>query len=150
MQPLGCPPQLAICFDGRLDNRDELREKLPPGQLRDEAATPDAALTLGAYLHFGECFPRELKGDFAIALFDGTQQKLLLARDVMGIRPLHYCRRAGHFWRLRDQAILAYPGFEARPDDDGLADFLLEGDWYERRLTCFKDVFRVVPGHMVV
>ena len=142
---------MAICFDGRLDNRDELREKLPPGQLRDEAATPDAALALAAYLHFGESFPRELKGDFAIAIFDGTQQKLVLARDVMGIRPLHYCKTGNTFLAASEiKAILAYPGFEARPDDDGLADLLLEGDWYERHITCFKNVFRVVPGHLIV
>jgi len=151
VQPPGCPPQMAICFDGRLDNRDDLREKLPPGRLCDEAATPDAALALAAYLHFGESFPRELKGDFAIALFDGTQQKLVLARDVMGIRPLHYCKTGNTFLAASEiKAILAYPGFDARPDDDGLADLLLEGDWYERRITCFKDVFRVVPGHMFV
>jgi len=151
VQPPGCPPQMAICFDGRLDNRDQLREKLPPGRLGDEAATPDAALALAAYLHFGESFPRELKGDFAIAIFDGSQQKVVLARDVMGVRPLHYCKTGNTFLAASEiKAILAYPGFDARPDDDGLADLLLEGDWYERRITCFKDVFRVVPGHMVV
>jgi asparagine synthase (glutamine-hydrolysing) len=151
VQPPGCPPQMAICFDGRLDDRDDLRERLPPGRLRDEPATPDAALALAAYLHFGESFPRELKGDFAIALFDGTEQKLVLARDVMGIRPLHYCKARNTFLAASEiKAILAYPGFDARPDDDGLADLLLEGDWYERRITCFKDVFRVVPCHMIV
>jgi len=151
VQPLGCPPPMAICFDGRLDNRDELREKLPPGQLRDRAATPDAALALAAYLQFGEPFARELKGDFAIVIFDGSQQKLILARDVMGIRPLHYCKTGNTFLAASEiKAILAYPGFEAQPDDDGLADLLLEGDWYERHITCFKDVFRVVPGHMIV
>jgi len=151
VQPPGCPPSMAICFDGRLDNRERLREKLPPSRLRDEAATPDAALTLAAYLQFGESFPRELKGDFAIAIFDGSQRKLILVRDVMGIRPLHYCRTGNTFLAASEiKTILAYPGFDAQPDDDGLADLLLEGDWYERGVTCFKDVFRLVPGHMVV
>ncbi len=151
VQPPGSPPQTAICFDGRLDNRDELREKLPRERLCDDAATPDSALALAAYLHFGESFARELKGDFAIAIFDGTRQKLVLARDVMGIRPLYYCKTGETFLAASEiKAILAYPGIDARPDDDGLADFLLEGDWYERRLTCFKDVFRVVPGHVIV
>ena len=151
MQPPGCPPQLAICFDGRLDNRDELQKKLQTEMLLDSPSASDAAITLAAYRQFGESFPRELKGDFAIAIFERTQQKLLLARDAMGVRPLHYCRWGETFLAASEiKAILAYPGFEARPDDDGLADFLLEGDWYERRLTCFKDVFRLMPGHMLV
>ncbi len=151
VQPPGCPSRLAICFDGRLDNRDELRQKLPPEMILDGVNASDAAITLAAYRQFGDSFPRELKGDFAIAIFDGTQQKLILARDVMGVRPLHYCKTGETFLAASEiKAILAYPGFEARPDDDGLADFLLEGDWYERRLTCFKDVFRLVPGHILV
>ena len=119
--------------------------------LLDGANASDAAITLASYRQFGDSFPRELKGDFAIAIFDGTQQKLLLARDVMGVRTSALLQDRRAFLAASEiKAILAYPGFEARPDDDGLADFLLEGDWYERRLTCFKDVFRLVPGHMLV
>ena len=151
VQPPGCPSRLAISFDGRLDNRDELRQKLPPEMLLDGANASDAAITLAAYRQFGDSFPRELRGTLLLRSSTESSRRLLLARDVMGVRPLHYCKIGEAFLAASEiKAILAYPGFEARPDDDGLADFLLEGDWYERRLTCFKDVFRLVPGHMLV
>src|SRR4051812_16618313 len=45
---------------------------------------------LEAYRRWGNEFPRHLLGDFAIALWDSEERRLVLARDVAGSRPLHY------------------------------------------------------------
>ena len=151
VQPAGCPRELAISFDGRLDNRDELIGKLAGASAWDLQNCTDAACALAAYRNFGDFFALHLKGDFAIALFDGAQQKLLLARDIMGIRPLYYAQTQKTFLAASEiKSILAYPGFQARPDDDALADLLLAGDPYERERTCFAGISRVLPGHTVV
>jgi asparagine synthase (glutamine-hydrolysing) len=151
VQPFGCPQPLAISFDGRLDNREELIGKLPAASAPDLQNLSEAACALAAYRDFGESFAQHLKGDFAIALFDRTQQKLLLARDIMGIRPLYYAEIQKTFLAASEiKSILAYPGFQTGPDDDALADLLLAGDPYERERTCFAGISRVLPGHTVV
>jgi asparagine synthase (glutamine-hydrolysing) len=151
VQPAGCPQGWAISFDGRLDNREEHIGELCASSARDLENLSDAACVLAAYREFGESFAQHLKGDFAIALFDGAQQKLLLARDIMGIRPLYFAQTQKTFLAASEiKSILAFPGFKTQPDDDALADLLLAGDPYERERTCFAGVARVLPGHTVV
>lgn len=151
VQPAGSPEGWAISFDGRLDNREDIIPEMPETSARDLANLSDAALALSAYREFGESFAVHLKGDFAIAIFDGPHQKLLLTRDIMGIRPLYYAETRNTFLAASEvKSILAYPGFQIRPDDDALADLLLAGDPYERERTCFAGVSRVLPGHTVV
>lgn len=150
VQPASWFPQIAVSFDGRLDNREELLPRLPRA-VQDATGLSDAGCVVAAYAEFGDSFGQYLKGDFAIALFDGVQQKMLLLRDVMGIRPLYYCRTQETFLAASEiKSILAYPGFETRPDDDALADLLLAGDPYDKERTCFSRVSRVLPGHTVV
>ena len=151
LQPSGFPRELAISFDGRLDNREELITKLPATSARDLQNLSDAACALAAYCEFGEAFAAHLKGDFAIAIADTAQHKLLLARDIMGIRPLYYSETQKTFLAASEiKSILAYPGFQTQPDDDALADLLVAGDPYEKKRTCFAGVARVLPGHTVV
>jgi asparagine synthase (glutamine-hydrolysing) len=153
-QPYGTrsePHEMAtgITFDGRLDNRDELFDAL---SIDDRSAgTSDAALVLACYRRFGEGFATCLNGDFAFALWDDTKRQLVLARDLIGVRPLYSwtsdttCVAASEI-----KAILAHPDVEARPDDSGLADALLGGNPNDVRLTCFRGVRRVVPGSTVI
>jgi asparagine synthase (glutamine-hydrolysing) len=151
VQPAGCPQGTAISFDGRLDNREELIRKLPGTSAQDLQSLSDAACVLGAYREFGESFAQHLRGDFAVALLDCAKQKLLLARDIMGICPLYHCQTQRTFLAASEiKSILAYPGFQTRPDDDALADLLLGGDPYERERTCFAGISRVLPGHTIV
>lgn len=151
LQPDGCPPGMAISFDGRLDNREDLVRNLPRRSPQDLQNLTDAACALAAYCEFGESFAQHLRGDFAIALVDGARQKLLLARDIMGICPLYYSQTQNTFFAGSEiKSILAYPGFKTRPDDDALADLLLAGDPYDRERTCFAGISRVLPGHTVV
>src|SRR5436309_2604073 len=91
IQPLVHSSGVALVFDGRLDNRDELLQILRPEQ-GISAASSDPALVLAAYEVFGDRLPERLAGDFAFGLFDPNHRKLLLARDAIGLRPLHYCR----------------------------------------------------------
>ena len=80
---------LAITFDGRLDNRDELGPALGM-DARELASRGDAWLTPHAYARWrGDCMAH-LLGDFAFALWDRDARRLFCARDPMGIRPFFY------------------------------------------------------------
>jgi asparagine synthase (glutamine-hydrolysing) len=86
--------RLVLVADVRLDNRDELMTLLG---LSSAAAQPlcDAAVLLESLGRWGAGALDRLVGDFAFALWDAPAQKLLLARDFLGQRPLHYHRGRG-------------------------------------------------------
>lgn len=124
-QPLHDPRGgLCLVFDGRLDNREELATALrgTGAALRDGT---DAELVLRAYEAWGEDSPRRLLGDFAYAIWDGSRRRLFLARDVMGVRPLHYFRGASFFAFASElQALFHHPGIRATPNEGMIAEHL--------------------------
>src|SRR5436309_916639 len=79
LQPVAAEPLfdriagLALVFDGRIDNRQELATDL---DLRDDASVSDAAFVLTAYRRWGGDMLRRLLGDFALALWDGRERRL--------------------------------------------------------------------------
>ena len=151
LQPAELGPALSICFDGRLDNREELIREYRAELTADPAALSDAFFAMACYRRHGESFAAKLNGDFALALFDADEQHMLLARDVMGTRPLYYWMSGDLLVAASEiKAILAHPRIEPRPDEDALADLLLGGNPHELRRTLFRDVRRVLPGCAVV
>lgn len=152
IQPIVDPSGIALVFDGRLDNRDELLPALSrcPGI---SARSPDPALVLAAYHTFGIQFMERLLGDFALGLFDPGRQRLVLARDAIGLRPLYYYRSADLFLFASEiKAILAHPQVPTRPNDEALAEFLIlgPGGGCAREATFFDHVCRVVPAHTAI
>ena len=137
-----------LVMDGRLDNRDELLRALELPR-----ASTDAGCVLAAYETWGEGFAERLNGDFALAVFDPRQPRLLLVRDAVGLRPLYYHKGERFFaFASEIKALLAHPEIPARPDDEGLADYLLVGSRPVDRLevTCFSGISAVVPAHLFV
>src|SRR6185503_4097868 len=86
-QPITGRQGNVVAFDGRLDNRAELLEKL---KLPREAS--DGSCVLAAYELWGDRFVEQLNGDFALCLYDPARPAVLLARDVIGLRPMYYYR----------------------------------------------------------
>jgi asparagine synthase (glutamine-hydrolysing) len=80
---------LSLVADLRLDNRAELSGALGIGAVA-LARLSDSALLMECYKAWGEDCASRLLGDFAFAVWDGRARKLVLARDHMGIRSVHY------------------------------------------------------------
>ncbi|WP_103027893.1 asparagine synthase (glutamine-hydrolyzing) [Salinibacter altiplanensis] len=83
-----------ITADARIDNRDELIDRLnvrKPG----ERPITDTELILGAYKKWGMDCPKKLLGAFAFAVWDGPRRRVFLARDHLGVKPLFYHYEAG-------------------------------------------------------
>jgi asparagine synthase (glutamine-hydrolysing) len=135
-------------FDGRLDDRDDLLSSLRAPDLCADSS--DAAFVLAAYDSYGDLFVQHLNGDFALGIFDPRRQQLLLARDGIGIKPLHYCLVGDTFvFASEIKSLFAHPHVIAAPNDEALAGFLLRGYEYgtEGR-TFFKNVCSVPPAHL--
>ena len=86
-QPIEGPNDTVIAANGEIYNYVELRE-----ELRGETfeTNSDCEPPLFLYRDFGETFAEQLRGMYAIALFDRQKKRLLLARDPFGIKPLYY------------------------------------------------------------
>jgi asparagine synthase (glutamine-hydrolysing) len=137
-----------LVFDGRIDNRDQLA-----CALRASSTLTDAGLVLAAYAEWGQDFANRLNGDFAAAIFDARERRLLLVRDPIGVRPLYYFHTSRLFaFASEIKGLLAHPDITPCPDDEGVADFMLVGSrpLNHQDLTCFQGISSVVPSHLVV
>jgi asparagine synthase (glutamine-hydrolysing) len=85
---------LSLAFDGSIDNRDELRKAL---QVRSYIFNTegDDELVLRAYQHWDKDVVTRLRGRFALALWDARKERLLLARDRFGEKPLYVADKDG-------------------------------------------------------
>lgn len=151
-QPL-CTPGGSVCLvaDVRLDNRGELLAALEPAGLLVSGRTiGDGELVLAAYLLWGEGCVERLLGDFAFAVWDSRLQKLLCARDALGVRPLCYARQGSSFrFATEAQQLLHHPGADRRLDEIALADYL-GGRLQDPDRSFFQQVRRLPPGHFLV
>ncbi|HWF83635.1 MAG TPA: asparagine synthetase B, partial [Vicinamibacterales bacterium] len=152
-----------LLFDGRLDNREELLAAMTTRNAKAlaerssssakalaERDPPDSALVLAAWREWGRDFLARLKGDFALALFDSRAQRLLLARDPVGCRPLYYWTDGKTIvFASEIKAIAAHPDVRTTPNDDLLADFFLLDrlPYDDEGETFFRGIHAVRPGH---
>lgn len=140
--------RLTLVADVRLDNRDELVTQLglPAG---DAARLCDAAVLLASLERWGEHALDRIVGDFAFALWDAPAQKLLLARDFLGQRPLHYHRGRGFFaFASMPKGLHALPEIPYAADEQAVAELVtLMPQWGPR--SFFKSIERVEAGHLV-
>ena len=98
---------LALVFNGTIYNYPELRAILH-GRGHEFFSDGDTEVILRAYAEWGEACVERLSGMFAFALWDGRAQKLFLARDRLGIKPLYFARTDGFFrFASNTQALLA-------------------------------------------
>jgi len=148
-QPLfGRGGRLALIADVRLDNRDELSQALNIPASNAQSLC-DAAILLAALQRWEEEALDRLIGDFAFALWDAARQRLLLARDPLGQRPLHY-HRASKFFALASmpKGLHALAEIPYAPDEERAAEFILLMPESGTR-SFFANIERVQPGHVV-
>lgn len=101
---------IAAVFNGEIYNHVELRKELTArGYVLREGS--DAEVIPHAYEEWGQDFASHFNGDFAIALWDSRQRRLILARDRLGIKPLFYTRAGKSFLFASEiKALFAHPG----------------------------------------
>ncbi|MGD0469211.1 MAG: asparagine synthase-related protein [Terriglobales bacterium] len=88
-QPHRSKAGAVITWDGRLDNRAELRQQL---SLTLESGSPDVLIVAAAYDRWGRACLAKLIGDWALSIWTPEDQSLTLAKDPIGTRPLYYAR----------------------------------------------------------
>ncbi len=149
-QPLaGGGGRYRLIADLRLDNRDELARDIGIDPSRATSLS-DAAILLAAWERWQEAVFDHLFGDYAFALWDGRDRHLILARDALGGRPLHYHRGDGFLaFASMPKGLHALDDVPYGPDEVCVAEYLALIPEHGSG-SFFKDVNRVEPGHFVI
>jgi asparagine synthase (glutamine-hydrolysing) len=136
-----------LVADIRLDNREELLSALNI-VAGDGRLLSDTGLLMAALDRWDEAAIERLNGDFAFALWDPGRRRLLLARDFLGQRPLHFHRHKDFVaFASMPKGLHALPEVPRAPDSEALTRFLsLVPEGGSR--SFFQGVERVEAGHV--
>ena len=139
---------VAVVQNGEILNHLELRAELEGRGARFRTHC-DTEVLLHLYLREGPGFVARLRGMFAIALWDRRRQRLLLARDRYGIKPLYYQLQDGRLSFASElKALLRQPGFPRHVDPEALHAFLAFNS-IPAPLTIFRSARKLPPGHLL-
>ena len=148
-QPLGNESRSAwVVLNGEIYNYRQLRSRLR-GRHRMATAS-DTEVIVHLYEEYGDACVHALRGMFAFALWDVTRQRLLLARDRLGEKPLYYWQGAGQLvFGSEIKAILEHPGVVRAVDQQALHLYLALG-YVPDPWTLFAGIHKLPPGHTLV
>ena len=113
-----------LVFNGEIYNYRSLQQELR-GRGHKLRSASDTEVIVHLYEERGEDCVNELRGMFGFALWDGESDKLLLARDRLGIKPLYYADVNGVLiFGSEIKSILQHPAISAKLDADALNNFV--------------------------
>ncbi|MCE5278809.1 MAG: asparagine synthase (glutamine-hydrolyzing) [Planctomycetaceae bacterium] len=133
LTPLGHQPmtdaagELVLVFNGEIYNFQALRSELIALGHAFRSGS-DTEVIIEAYRAWGPSCLERLEGMFAFCLYDRPRQRLLLARDRAGEKPLFYRHADGVLWFASElKALMAHPAFPRRLNIDALNHYLAYG-----------------------
>src|SRR5215471_2360409 len=138
-----------VVQNGELYNYLELREEL---ERKGHCfyTKSDTEVIVHAYEEYGDDVPKHLRGMFAFALWDEKSQKLVLARDRVGKKPLLYSIVPGGLvFASEFQAILRHPDVSREVNEVALSHYL-SFLCVPAPHTAFRNIQKLEPGHVLI
>jgi asparagine synthase (glutamine-hydrolysing) len=141
--------RVQVVQNGEIYNHAELRERLErAGHVFRTRC--DTEVLVHLYEEHGPSFVEDLRGMFAIALWDRLERRLVLARDRFGIKPLYYRLEHGTLSFASElKALLEVPGFSRDIDLDALEAFMAFNS-IPAPLTIFREARKLPAGHLLI
>lgn len=138
----------AVTVNGELYGYKRIRTQLACQTLTIDGKS-DSAITLPLYLKHGLAMVEQLRGEFAVVLYDHREKRLLLIRDRFGIKPLYYAMTdRGIVWGSEVKSILKHPDVQAKLCTKAalhqMMQVMVPGS------TAFEGVQAIQPGHMMI
>ncbi|MDP9159087.1 MAG: asparagine synthase (glutamine-hydrolyzing) [Acidobacteriota bacterium] len=149
-QPLSSPDgNVVVIFNGEIFNHHEIRAELEVDGFSFRTNC-DTEVVLQAFLRWGStCFSR-FRGMFAIAVWVQSEQRLILARDRIGIKPLYYCLHENEiYFGSEMKVIFAHPGVSRKISLVGLNCYL-SLNYVPGPHTMVEGIAKLMPGHILV
>jgi asparagine synthase (glutamine-hydrolysing) len=140
---------LALTFNGEIYNFRELREELSSlGHIIERDS--DTEVLLRAYQHWGCDVVRHLRGMFAFAIWDARNERLFLARDRFGEKPLYlYEDGGGLYFASEIKALLRIPGVRPSVNLHAVWDYLAYR-YVPGPKTLFAGIRKLMPGTVAI
>jgi asparagine synthase (glutamine-hydrolysing) len=137
--------QVVVVFNGEIYNYVELRDELR-GLGHRFTTTSDTEVLIESYRAWGEAAVSRLRGMFAFGLFDVSRQRLMLARDPFGKKPLFIARKGrGLIFGSELASLLDVPGFDRKLDWNAFGDLLVDR-YVSAPATLFQSIKKLSPG----
>lgn len=150
LSPAGKQPMISNCgqyvisFNGEIYNFKALKSSLKQKDFQSET---DTEIVLALYKEKGIDFLQDLRGMFAIAIWDKQLEKLLLARDRAGQKPIYYTDQNNSFaFSSGLKSLLSLPWVEKKLNEEVLYDFLTYNQIAPPN-TIFSGIKKLEPGH---
>lgn len=135
-----------ISYNGELYNTEEIRRELY-GLGHSFYSHSDTEVVLHAYAQWKEDALRKFNGIFAFAILEEHAQRVFLARDRIGVKPLFYMEHGeGLLFASEMKTILTYPSVEASMDAEGAGQILLLGPGRMPGSGVFRNMRELEPG----
>lgn len=133
-----------LAFNGEIYNYKELAKQLPV----DFKSTSDTEVLLYLLISEGEKCLERLNGFFAFAFYDSKEETLLIARDRMGIKPLHYYQNVDFFvFGSEMKSILSFP-IQPSINKQSLHTYL-QLTYLPHEISMIEGVKKLLPGHFI-
>ena len=136
-----------VITNGEIYNYRELQKEFPAETFHTAS---DCEQSLHLYRRDGTTFARNLRGMYAIALYDADIKQLLLCRDPFGIKPLYYCEMPDGLAFASEASALVAAGYASPAIDERVSAELLQLQFTTGTTTPFKGIQRVAPGETLV
>ncbi len=135
-------------FNGEIYNFHEIKKVLQAKGHLFKSHT-DTEVIVHGYEEYGSDFLKHLNGMFAIAVHDSVKNKLLLARDHIGIKPLYYTFNNNRIiFGSEIKSILMSRDVNAELDVDALGEFM-SWEYVPGRATLIKSIRKLEPGYFL-
>jgi len=139
---------ICVVYNGEIYNFPELRLELEGRGHRFSTHT-DTEVIVHLYEEMGRDCVQKLRGMFAFAIYDARNRRLLLARDRLGIKPLHYAfADGGLFFASEIKSILAVAPQLASIDQRALWRYMYFG-YIPDPATAFVSIQKLPAGHIL-
>lgn len=134
---------IGIVFNGEIYNYSSI-------DTASSFVTSEIEVIRKLYIRHSSHFPKSLRGMFAIAIIDDNINKIILARDPIGIKPLYYTVFANHLaFASEIKALLQLHEVTPELDIEALEGLMTFGYVFQQDRTLFRNIHQVPPGHTV-
>jgi asparagine synthase (glutamine-hydrolysing) len=149
-QPIHSENQnLCVVFNGEIYNYREIAKRLEQKGHRFYTKS-DTEVIIHLYEEKGEDCVQDLNGMFAFAIWDKAKEKLFIARDRLGVKPLYYTFKNGNLIFASElKAILEFEEI-TREIDSKAIDYFMTFLYIPAPLTIFKEIKKLPAGHILV
>lgn len=138
-----------VVFNGEIYNFKELRAQLE-SKGHVFRTKSDTETIVHAYEEYGDACVKHLRGMFAFALWDEKRNRLLIARDRIGKKPLYYAEYDGALiFGSELKSILEYPGMPRRTNLQAIHHYL-SLQYVPEPWTAFDGIYKLPPAHTAV